>query len=493
MIATVLSQVSGSAEQDVTRSTNLFSLGLDSISCIKVSSELKKCSISLSVSKMLAVPTVVGMAKAAKTLVEAEGLARPSPTANALDKTALQLAGVRVEDVESIMPATGGQAFALDMWHATEGHLFYPMFHYKCYNITPEVAKEAWAKCVRRMPVLRTILLQQSGGFLSQIVLKTGSTINAPLVLCLEPQAEDFTDIKLKVHHVLYDAISLPQIIAVFESLCRQPDQLEDRNRSATHAFHQFVSATTSSEEQEAFWTGYLSGAKDGFSGRFSKSRTPGSPRTHLYHPGLLDVASLLKICRRIEVTIQSLFLAAIANILASEDIVIGIYLANRSLDIDDLPDMPFPAFNVVPLRVRAGLSLIDTGKAIQGDLKEIGKAEHCGVPLVDIYRWTGVKLNCFVNFLPQIEAEERGEDESDKPRVVQIDSKEVEETSLEAPSPVVGQPIREKAFLPAVDIEAGIRNGKLDMGVFAPEEMLNEVEAQRMLEELKTFLVEAT
>ena len=491
-IISVLSQASGTAEQDITRSTHLFSLGLDSISCIKVSSELKKCSISLPVSKMLAVPTVVGMAKAATTVVEAQGLARLSPAHNVVDMATLQLAGVRLEDVESIMPATGGQAFALGMWHASGGRLFYPTFHYRCYNVKPQVAKEAWAECVRRMPVLRTILLQQSQGLLSQIVLRTGSTISTPLMLCLETQAENFTVIKLKMHHALYDAISLPKIIAAFESLCRQPDQREDRNRSTAQTFHQFVSATAPSEMQKKFWTKYLSGAKNGLSGRFSRSLSLGSPRTHLYRPGLLEVAGVLRVCRRVEVTIQSLFLAAVARTLASEDIVIGIYLANRSLDIDGLPDMPYPAFNVVPLRIRSGLTLLETAKGIQGDLRGIGKAEHCGVSLFDVHRWTGVKLNCFVNFLPHVEAGESRGEETDTWSVLQVDSNVAEEMSLEARSPVSGHFDGEEAFLPAVDIEAAVRNGRLGVGLFAPQEMLTESEAQKMLEEVETNLEEA-
>lgn len=42
----------------------------------------------------------------------------------------------------------------------------------------------------------------------------------------------------------------------------------------------------------------------------------------------------------------------------------------------------------------------------------------------------------------------------------------------------------------PSIDIEASIRNGSLDVGIFAPVDILNDQGAVRVLEELQSLLL---
>jgi hypothetical protein len=52
--------------------------------------------------------------------------------------------------------------------------------------------------------------------------------------------------------------------------------------------------------------------------------------------------------------------------------------------------------------------------------------------------------------------------------------------------------PVKQDANVsqPSIDIEASIRNGSLDVGIFAPVDILNDQGAVRVLEELQSLLL---
>jgi hypothetical protein len=52
--------------------------------------------------------------------------------------------------------------------------------------------------------------------------------------------------------------------------------------------------------------------------------------------------------------------------------------------------------------------------------------------------------------------------------------------------------PVKQDANIsqPSIDIEASIRNGSLDVGIFAPVDILNDQGAVRVLEELQSLLL---
>jgi hypothetical protein len=93
--------------------------------------------------------------------------------------------------------------------------------------------------------------------------------------------------------------------------------------------------------------------------------------------------------------------------------VVIGVYLANRSQDIDGLVTSPSPTVNLVSLNVKAinRVSFATTAASIQSDLAQIGIAAHANTGLWQIKEWTGVQIDTFVNFLT-LPAEDRNSPE---------------------------------------------------------------------------------
>ena len=119
-------------------------------------------------------------------------------------------------------------------------------------------------------------------------------------------------------------------------------------------------------------------------------------------------------ISRAENISFQALFLASYATVYAkllsrlgvgitqSSDVIFGIYLANRSHPLPGLPTLAAPTVNLVPLRIRKALGapILEIAKNIQQDLHLIGSVENSRVGLWEICDWTGVLIDCFVNFL---------------------------------------------------------------------------------------------
>ena len=141
--------------------------------------------------------------------------------------------------------------------------------------------------------------------------------------------------------------------------------------------------------------------------------------RFELFKPGLFnDIKALEKLARKSSVSIVALFLAIYARIYSNlittwtassddvlrnqseDEVVIGVYLANRSHEIEELENVAMPTLNLVPLRVRVSDPIVDCAKRIQRDLARITKFENATMGLWQIERWTGVKVDTFVNFL---------------------------------------------------------------------------------------------
>jgi ferricrocin synthase len=217
LVREVLATVSGFPEEHISRKTSLFNLGLDSISSVKVSSMLRKKSISLPVSVMLKTPTVEEMAAAAMQITPArperqqsnnpadattertthntatarkgEYYPQPANTADhghlidasdyrkALEN--LKTTGIMPEDVENIMPITAGQDYVLGVWLSSGRRMFYSDFFYKSTDpgLTPKSLGKAWTETVRQLPILRTTFIVANGNQTLQVVVKFVSPV----------------------------------------------------------------------------------------------------------------------------------------------------------------------------------------------------------------------------------------------------------------------------------------------------------------------------
>jgi hypothetical protein len=257
--------------------------------------------------------------------------------------------------------------------------------------------------------------------------------------------------------------MSLPLVISTLEKLWRvyasnnrSPEEWTYTPSSAV--FNVFINSTRSLaaiQTARAFWTNYLASNKD-IPMKYPPASFASRKARH-YRPRLLgSVIEAKEKGNKRGLSFQSLFLATYAFVrakLVSPDrigagfpktVTIGVYLANRSLDIEGLLELTHPTFNVVPLRIEISVdaSIFDVARNIQRDLRKIGQIENCGVSLYEIYEWTGVRIDSCVNFLKLPEREKQGEESAGEVHLESVTESELGEEDarlLPRPSPFTG------------------------------------------------------
>ncbi|KAK8253573.1 hypothetical protein IWZ00DRAFT_194753 [Phyllosticta capitalensis] len=529
IIREILSRVSKTPENDITKDVTIFHLGLDSISAIKVSALLRKNAIKISVSEIIRAGTVANMAKIIESIRPTD-----SPLAVSTDKIIAEslqgldveslLAGASIskENLEQAMPASAGQSYMLSVWQKTEGAILYPGFDYTVSgDVSEDVLRNAWAATIAANPILRTVFLATNGKDIPfiQVVLKSSgnSFLEIDDPACIEPiKKQPFVvlfarkrqagwTLSLKINHALYDGVSLPMIVQQFEAHCNNAAP----KRSSPTALPTLVAVGATRDsiaQRKSFWTSYLA---DLTSQHLPQPQPASSDRTSVFNTNVApSVSKIEKLALKQGLSIQTLFLAAYARIYArliksepASDVIIGIWLANRALPIDGLPDAAIPTVNLVPLRVAtpSKTPIFEAAKRIQADLAMIGEPDNSSVSLSEINRWTGVQVDTFVNFLKLPEQEEdAANDTSGKDTGISVREVELVDQSADGWSrvernrgldrrevPELAANAVQDDYVHSVDVEAVVRGGNLHMGVYCNAGMLDFAAAERVIEEM--------
>lgn len=546
-IRSVLAQVSKTDEMGIQKTATLFHLGLDSISAIKVSSLLRKKSLRLSVGVMLKAGTLEKMA----SLVEVSGAQtvrsiEPSHSGNigkqngeafelALQNVDLEEGlsrlGVSPSAVDYYLPAAAGQAFLLSSW-SNEG-LFFPTFRYNLRTVPTETLSKAWKTLVSQLPVLRTVFFatKSTTAPLVQVVMSTldgfqsrkeeflKNTIDevvepcSPYVIFRAKQISSGIDLSLQIHHALYDGNSLPEMMKQLERLCGE-DQAPIPKCTAFDEMIAISCSKSSEVARKDFWTDYLRTitTKRIHSRHVGKEKAP--QRVSKFQPGFIaDVSAIRKLGQEAGVSIQAIFMAAYAKIYAQitrtrndSDVVIGMYLGNRSHAIQGIDEVIAPTLNLVPIRVRQPLqkSVSSVAQQIQEDLRIVSEMPNSSVAIWELDNWTEgrVKIDTWINFwrvldnrgyeAPHVEGGGLTEDASSE------GMKNEEWSGVSDAESTNEHPLLEKAllnnvvkdsYIPSIDVEAAVSNGKLSVGLFGPASLMNMEDAEKLMADLKSCL----
>ncbi|KXT10736.1 hypothetical protein AC579_2735 [Pseudocercospora musae] len=517
-IRSALAQVSKLNVQEVSSTTSLESIGIDSISAIKVAAILRKESIKLSVSDILKAQTPKRMAvmvDVVPTSSQAKGASRDNTVSSALRGldvgTLCRDTGIEERNVEAILSATAGQEYMLSMWQKSGGELFYPTFRYHVKTHHPKGRiHDAWQELLQCSPILRTAMVYQPDfePSLLQVVLKTVSErpskagLRPMASLSITETAEGF-DLALSIHHALYDAVSLQLLLG----------QLQDLANARvvplpTVTFKEFVAASCNTDGQQSrqhFWQRYLAAFTPP---QLSQPRDDATRKVQIFRPAAFDSGEKLERHARVKgVTVQALLFAVYAKAYASrartprdgsQDVVVGIYLANRT-NLAELDQLAAPTLNLLPLRVRSPrkTALVEVAKQIDADIKKIGTAENSSASLKEIYEWTGVRVDTFVNFLRMPEHDsDTPANGTDETKFTQHHDDEWTSEIIRVVDPELPQDFQMpsgldqfragEAYLDAVDLEVSISSdGKISIGLFAKEDMVSLKEGEEWVEEI--------
>ncbi|KAJ6180280.1 hypothetical protein N7519_010741 [Penicillium mononematosum] len=510
-IREVLSITSGVPESSIDKSSTIFELGLDSISAIKVAALLKKQSVKLAVSDMLRAGTIENMAKAANS--------------NQTEFSLTNISSILHESLNGTNVAELLQSHGID-----SQRVFYPEFYYVASRkLSPEVLDRAWDRVIDQTPMLRTAFVPTSGSPLLPYMQIEFEAVNIPVIwhskfdrhLVSRSLKQEFGAVPVALHACQTNK-GTALILRIHHALQEVAKPNPDLELSQLVAFQHIHSPV---DVRRQFWQKYLGQMPtavkrgDGF----------GSVQHH-YRPGLvLNMTSVEKVAKRQGLSIQTVFLAVYARVHLQElgaaetiddagsrrRLTVGLYLANRSYSIEGLAESVIPTVNIVPLRLDDKLSdsndtLLDAARRIQTEINEISRPEYSGVSLLEIAEWTGVRIDTCVNFLRLPEQELKAPSNGDQVKfaLTAIQREEFEDLSGAAPvsekdsipingngvappgaaetSPGLEHPsvsaATQNIFLPMIDVEAAIRNGRLDFGLFAPESRLDRDTAERVI-----------
>ncbi|KAK5169885.1 uncharacterized protein LTR77_005863 [Saxophila tyrrhenica] len=437
-ILEALAQVSKVPFDQLDAGSSIESIGIDSISAIKVAGLLRKQNVNISVSELLRVKNAAGITAAVTAKNAQQPAETPEKSAGEIIKQAIghfdieriaDEANIAIDNIDHVLPATAGQVYMLSMWHKTGGRLFYPTFK---YNLKVDVSlgqiQQAWDALLSKHSVLRTvfcctqdeeipilqlILRDAPDSFQHDHVIRNSSV--QPMVQMLAQQNDDGLALHLQIHHALYDAISLPLMMQDFKSLLSYP-QTELPAAAVTYTDFLAPQLTVNARaSRKEFWTSYLQQA--------NVLRLPqpsvdsAKRRVEIFQPALSHQAAALETkLRKERLSMQALLFAAWAKVYAgltsttsqngapedeAKDVVLGIYLSSRS-HRPDLESLSAPTFNIVPLLVRAPLEtgLLESARVVQEDLRKIGGMAESAVGLWEVRQWTGVEVDCTVNLL---------------------------------------------------------------------------------------------
>ncbi|XP_044716048.1 AMP-binding enzyme domain-containing protein [Hirsutella rhossiliensis] len=498
-IRDILSQVSQVPAEAITPRSNLYQLGLDSISAIKVSILLRKRGIYLKPRELVRLSTIHEIASTASLEKKTEeptsrAAARWAPPAHIDTQRLLRECGLRQESVDKILPATPMQVYMLTVWQNSAGSVFFPEF---CYRVNGAVEESqvrgAWKSLVEEVPILRARFVATGSRELPwlQMVIRKEEVRSCRVsqhLACLKVTRDESgrgLGLRLKIHHALYDGFSLPALVSRLCELLNGGSIGDEQGLSRWARYCIAPCLSEAKRRRQIFWTAYL-----GEGAATSSSVMPSTVFTErvLYLDGsaIKDIGRLRVTASQSGISLQSLFLAGLATALdkrnprgGRESMVLGIYLANQTADEGDSPQAVFPTLNLAPLKVQLGHDdegLVTLARAIQDDIHSLSSDGRAEVGLWEIMAWTGVKVDCFVNFLADLPSASVDTD-SDRQAAVTLtpvqDPGDASTTNNEdSDSALLEQPWVQRnavrdAFPPSVDVEASVQDLKLAMGIF--------------------------
>ncbi|THZ83341.1 peptide synthetase [Aureobasidium pullulans] len=520
MIREVIAKVTKTPETEISKSVALQNLGVDSINAIKISALLRQKSIKITVSEIVRAGTISKIATVAQKKKKNQ---TAKPSGESAEKTIASLMsqkgftaerfGYDGQSIEQILPATAGQVYMLGAWLATNGQLFYGEFEYvTIVSTTMASIEQAWQKLVSNNAVLRTVFVatQDDDTPYLQLVLrnapasfvnldeqKSSSDLEQPFVKLSVQSSDNGYKLRVKIHHALYDAISLSLLSQALGGYLQGSTPALQPSSTFADFIAQPLGATEKSGKK-AFWTNYLQGTQ---CPQLESDSLASSRHIEVYDPrAMSDMPELETALRKQGISLQAVFFAAYARAYSyntdptAEDVIIGIYLANRS-HLENLSNLTAPTLNLVPLRVRSPTrtSLTELAKQIQKNLQDIGTPENSSVGLWEIEAWTGVKIDTFVNF---VKVPDSDEDHTNQAVVMDqgAEGQRIQKRSRVSDAVeenfVVPEELRhealKKTYKRSLDIEATVADGSLGIGVFGWEDMMDLEQAEGLIEELK-------
>ncbi|KAF4333351.1 nonribosomal siderophore peptide synthase [Fusarium beomiforme] len=395
-IQTILSQVSMVPVEAIRPNTSIFSIGLDSISAIRVASLCRTAGLKATVSDVLEGNTLRGISLRVHAMSQ-QDTDKCSVTYDysSIKQDVIAELGLKPEAIDKILPCLSGQMYHLTSWLQTGRRLFEPAWPFFCSErIDIEKMKDAWLSLRQNNSILRTCFYAISPSEIVQVVVNgcdrndgsfqlasspetldilainqareaalKPSSLRTPPVRLVLLKAVDRDGILILMNHAIYDAWTMPLFI---NELTGYYQGEEPTHRPDFASFIGFSVQSLKDVDEHSYWQKAIGHSaptiiKSSRSGQVDNDITQKSEQIFVGASEIVKgFGHLDRVCRSSDVSLQSVVILAVSRILARDtgtsSPTLGLYQTGRSSSFQDIDRLTGPCLNVTPLTVDGAL-----------------------------------------------------------------------------------------------------------------------------------------
>lgn len=429
MIRQILSELSGVPENRISRQTGIFRLGLDSINAVQVASMLKRKGYEVSASDVVQYSSCARLAP--RLLCSRSDAPTQVPPTEVLKRYAVhvstQFSGAVPSDlgqqVEAILPTTSMQAAMLAAFDQSEGQNYLNMLTYRLnYDTHIDDVLRAWEVLHRQHPMLRTGFASVHHKESPFAMVRFAEASTQPPVEYIIPDSSRMFDLQkwqdesrrlflqcprlppwkvilvnygdevlmnLIIHHALYDAYSLGEILSSLSRFIR--DGIEPCFPSIEPALAEvLVRERDGKSEARGFWERHADKAVVNKFPVLTPLREEDAGLASCEAVSSMTFKTLSQAASNCEISIQTALQSAWARVLASylgeSSVVFGVTMSGRNTEITQ--DAPFPCITTVPVVARNVTSNRELMREMMAFNVELQR--HQFSPLNQIQKWLG-------------------------------------------------------------------------------------------------------
>ncbi|KAG5645251.1 NRPS protein [Asterophora parasitica] len=412
-ILSLLVSITDIPASQLTPTTPLVTVGIDSITAIQIVTHFRRAGLVLTANDIITSRTVGDMVAKIQpsdsaALTDAVS-AQLAPEISDDEKTAILARFDNPDIIENISPTSSGMKWLIGSWQSSAGTAFHHSFAYYLPNdVDLPRLRAAWTSLQERLFLTRSTFACAKGsreprivtfklgsytdswkeekteGVLSDWVMAKGTElVTSPPSLSLPPtratfcQSPERSCIIIYFHHFQFDAWSVPLIM---DDLSRLYLGLEPVTTNNTSTFLQVSGPTPDNlAAQKRYW-------QKTFPQKFAPVLLPSlmllSPPTfdrtiYTTKSAVFGAALCEERARTLQVSLSSVFLGCWAQVQgrysSSDAITLGLWQAGRSGLLDKIAGLASPCSNIVPMLIPAthANGAIGIAQAIQDDLRE--------------------------------------------------------------------------------------------------------------------------
>ncbi|KAI4156120.1 MAG: hypothetical protein LQ340_000519 [Diploschistes diacapsis] len=416
---------------NILHDTNLFELGLNSLSAVSLSGRLRKAGFDCNLRAIFSQPTVEKIAHLPKLQqgsnqykdLFGHRIARLRKFEERIkNSTVLNLNAI--ETVRPCLPLQEG--FVVRSLDTVAEPVYISNFLLKLQsNVRINGLKDAWSALIANTPILRTCF-RQIGSKIVQVVLRADAV---PLQwkevsqaneensenLTRQVQQRAFQDImarfedrpplrfyvmtvagtvflSLSIHHALFDAVSLNLMFSDVHDLYQ--GQIPKPRTS----FDELLGYVFSQDQlrQQSFWTRYLTS----YDSRSTLAKSADAEDITFEQDLSLKLSTLRSLASNLKVTLSTLchtcFGVVLSQLLGQDDVVFGIVLSGRTVPIEQPENILSPCMTTIPQRIKLNDSrtLAQVMSEAQSELGTCLEFQHTSPGHIN--RWVGAGVSLF-------------------------------------------------------------------------------------------------